>query len=235
MFGEKFRQREHQEDRRNWDGLKLPEMQPELEGCSNGQTEWKTEHRGIKLRFLINVTRQEVDYSPRKASIDIYGYDEESQDPERAMTFKLACNENSPAHYYDSSRNSPDDRNKHTYWQVYYRRVEKDYRRKGLGTLGVQLLEKLVMMMGEKDPKVKGEWIQMDTQLSSVARLIAGHEWLNQSGFGEYVSQDRPDFGYLPHEKDQQDAFKLIAGIGEELNDVVGKNIPQVRFRKQIG
>lgn len=234
MFGERFRRQEDAPDGGKWDGLALPEMGPTVEGCSNGQGEWRTERNGLKLRFWFQVSRQEVDYSTRKASVDFYCYDENGKDTERIATFKLACNEDSPGKYYDSSRNSDEDKGIHRFWQVYYRRVEKDYRHKGLGTLGVQLMERLVAMMGEKDPAVKGEWIQMDTQLASVARLISDHEWLKRSGLGEYADESRPDFGYLPHPKDVQDAYKLITGVSEELNDVVGKNVPQVRFRKQL-
>ncbi|MGE5392392.1 MAG: hypothetical protein ACM3NH_01480 [Candidatus Saccharibacteria bacterium] len=235
MFGEKrhnLQEAPSVREKTVWEDLGLPELKRTMDGAK-GSIEWRTEHNGIRLRFVIDVARTESDATNRLASVDIHGFDENAS-PEGMMTFKAACNRNQPGIYYDPQRNSREDKQTHTYWQVYYRRVEKAYRHNGLGTFGIELLEKLITMIGQRSPQAKGEWIQMDTQLSSVARLIADQEWLKGSGLGDYVSANRPDFHYLPHPKDEQDAFKLIAGVTEELDDVQGQSAPLVRFRKKL-
>lgn len=117
--------------------------------------------------------------------------------------------------------------------QIYNRFVEPAERKKGLGGLSICLIEELVNRINKEYPILRIRKIHITTTLSSLSRLIADRGWLQNKGLGEFGSKDH-DLGFKPHPSDETDAIRILQSGTTELNDILGKNMKEVLYIKDL-
>jgi len=123
------------------------------------------------------------------------------------------------------------DKTKHRYWNFFNRLVYKTQRQQGLAEYSILAVEDLIRKLAEKYPTMQYEWIQMDTKLTSVSRLIVDQEWLKEHGLGHLAKKHGTDFHYLPHPRDTERAIALLQASLVERKDS-SEAVPPVRYIK---
>ena len=122
------------------------------------------------------------------------------------------------------------DNDKHKYLTIDYRKVYPDYRKQGLGEYGIRVMEELSDRVATKWPDMEFEWIQINTQLASMARLIIDQNWTREHNLAEFGSANR-DLGYIPYKDDEYQVPSLLESATEEVEDK--PFVKTIRFVKQ--
>lgn len=169
----------------------------------------------------------------------------ESTDPESSklaeMTIELHSNETVVAKFrsifrYDDAstfeHGISSDRKTHKYWISQHREIDKRYRGIGLGELLMRLWEQIADQIAVTNPKLKPEWLQVNTSLGSVAKLIIDQEWLRQHNLERYGSPKR-NLGYMPFRDDEQKVPILLESAIEDIEDPRYYTSVNVRFFKR--
>lgn len=122
----------------------------------------------------------------------------------------------------------------HCYCHIGTRRIEKEHRRKGLGETCLATFEDLVRKIGKAYPDLRSEWLQLDTSLASLSRLISDPGWLRENRLPDLISPSGRNLGFRPFSVDIPTARMIVQQKTEEVADIVGRHLPQVRFFKKI-
>lgn len=117
-------------------------------------------------------------------------------------------------------------------WIIMHRIVQKDYRKRGLGRLGIELLERAIVKFIEKFPILKTETIEIGVNYGSMCRLIADQKWLEDRGLDEYKHEDGTDLGYRPYDVDDAHAKYLITLNTEAKVEANTEQLDEARFYK---
>lgn len=125
------------------------------------------------------------------------------------------------------------DNKKHRYWLSVYRKMEKDFRGHGLGAKIMTAIEEFIRQLALKYPELTPEWLQVNTGLSSVVRLIIEQEWLKEHGLEEFGT-DRRNLGYVPFKADETEAILLLKKKVENIWGPAYGSGSVVRFVKKF-
>lgn len=186
-----------------------------------------------KERVVIECERS----NPQSGIIAVELYDSSG---ERALAFEGTLLHDRPSQYSsDKTKYTKADSDIHSYWRVYYRRVLPEARNRGLGQFGVEQFEQVVEKTAEKNPGLGAEWIEYDTRLASLVKLLIDQKWLKDHGLEKFASSSGRDLGYVPHPKDEDLIAKVLANGAIKLHDLdvlekEGVSTPQVRMIKTL-
>lgn len=124
-----------------------------------------------------------------------------------------------------------DDGKAHDYWHIYTRFVEKELRHKGLGSAMINAFEEVTRRIESEHSEMKAEWIEFNTYLASLTKMLISQEWLKEQGMEVFAKHSDRDFGYLPYKEDRDQVVSILKSKTEELSDVQ-KSAPEVCLYK---
>jgi GNAT superfamily N-acetyltransferase len=117
------------------------------------------------------------------------------------------------------------------FWNITYRMVEKPYRRQGYGELALRLSEEVIEKLRAESQFTANE-IHIQTSLGALARLIVDKTWLKEHNLSDLTSPNKPDFHFIPHPADAQEAINLLHRQESDLMEISNKSLPDVKFIK---
>lgn len=175
-----------------------------------------------KLAGRLEFTKEGDPDTPYKAKINLQA--DEGQD--LVLNFKANVND------FSKTPTATFPREKIKHLQIYYRRIEPQLRRKGLGDWAIRLLEDAAVKFGQKYPELKPEEVHLNSTLTSTTRMIIDQSWLKQNGLERFARESGRNLGYTPiPEQAHLVGQTLIAGT-EELEQV--KHFQQIMFVKKL-
>ncbi len=119
------------------------------------------------------------------------------------------------------------------FWNISYRMVEPDERGKGYGELALKLIDEVIAKI-EKETDLQGEYISIDTALSSLAMLIVDQDWLKQHGLEQLKNGGKRNLKFMPHPADANRVIELLQGSTQELRDIMNSGIKDVKFIRRL-
>jgi hypothetical protein len=119
------------------------------------------------------------------------------------------------------------------FWNITYRMVDEEQRGKGYGELALRIIKEIAEKINHESD-LKGAYINIDTSLSSLARLIVDNNWLIEHGLGHLAKKSKTDLKFIPHPADEAEAVKLLQGSAVDLHDLMGTQINDVKFIRRL-
>jgi hypothetical protein len=185
------------------------------------------EYREEKLFCKVQITRRgdldnQQSSPPREYTcpleIRVEGHDE---DPTDANPFKskFAFSTYLMVGEYPHKKEYENLNNGEPFWNTTYRMVEKEERGKGYGELALRLIKETVEKFN-RETQLRGEYINIDSALSSLSRLIIDQQWLQDHGLGNLSKKSTQDLHFKPHPADEERAIELLQGSKVDLTDL---------------
>ncbi len=218
----------------------LPEVLPpdEEEYESTDVVDFPVVIQEKELRVTVTIKRYKDD-APQRARVELESYDDSITDGDkRVSSFKAMLAVKNPTYGHQVR-----DGKTHPHWHIHTRRIEKPMRKKGFGEWNMKALEETVKELEKQDPRLRADWIQLATQLSSLSNLIVDPNWLEQQmntadSFQSQILHDRAankekNLGYVPHPKDVHDALAILCRSEEEVEEL-SDSVPEVLYIKPL-
>lgn len=121
-----------------------------------------------------------------------------------------------------------------TYWRIYTRKVDESARGKGIGSACLEVYEHLCRQIGKEYPALNADHIRICTMLASLTCLLISKTWLDANNLSDYARSAGVDFGYLPRPGDERNVRTVLEAGTEQLDDLTGRNIPQIELIKKL-
>jgi GNAT superfamily N-acetyltransferase len=219
------------------DDFKLPDLSklsPE-EFCREASFNFPFNYNGKKIFCQIHITRNaDLDNQrndpPKKyifpLSIRVGGFLEDPDENPFDQIFAFT------AYYTEGEfphKKQYQDFDTKPFWNITYRMVEKPYRRQGYGELALRLSEEVIEKLRAESQFTANE-IHIQTSLGALARLIVDKTWLKSHNLSDLSSPNKPDFHFIPHPADTQEAINLLHRQESDLMEISNKSLPDVKF-----
>lgn len=111
--------------------------------------------------------------------------------------------------------------------------VEESQRGKGYGELAPKIIKEIVEKFNH-ETDLKGDYINIDTALSSLARLIVDQNWLKNHNLSHLVKTSKEDLNFIPHPADEARAIKLLEGTTTELKNLMNTGAKDLKFIRKL-
>lgn len=150
---------------------------------------------------------------PVRAELDFhYGEGWVEETVEHTITLKLAVQGEVVANYdcvMNTERHPP-------VFNLRHRIVQNNFRGRGLGTLGLQVIHEAVQNYVAKYLPGRCQGITMNVGQPALTRLVIDQNWLDEQGLSDYKRSDGVNLGYRPsRKKDVEIIVQQLRAISE--------------------
>ncbi len=199
------------------------------------------EYKGEKFFCKIDITRRPDLDNQRNLpqlrytcplEIRVEGHEEDPSD-NNPFHNKFAFSTYLMVGEYPHKEEYTDLNNEKPFWNTSYRMVEESQRGKGYGELALRVIKEIVEKFNH-ETDLKGEYINIDTALSSLARLIVDQDWLKEHDLEHLAKKSSKNLKFIPHPNDEARAIKLLQGSSADLHDIMGSNVKDVKFIRKL-
>lgn len=119
------------------------------------------------------------------------------------------------------------------FWNISYRMVEPGSRGKGYGEVALKLTDEVINRI-QQETDLRGEYIGVDTALTSVSRLIVDQHWLERHDLSHLKNSGGRDLHFIPHPADTDGAIDLLQNSTEGLKDIMKSGVKDVKFIRPL-
>ncbi len=165
-------------------------------------------------------------YEPILASLEVNGVCGEAGKRTRVFSFKDSLFRDVPP--------SATDGIVHTYWHSRHRKVEPEYRTKGLAEFGLKLREAVIKKIADKYPELKAEYMEVVTDIPAVGKLLIDQNWLKSHGLAAFLNETGLDMGYVPNPESEHLVGRLLETDSTPMDEIRVAEDPPVRLIKKI-
>lgn len=129
---------------------------------------------------------------------------------------------------------------------VYTRKVDEDYRKRGLGTAALQILEQTLRRIGDAKPEIRPRWMEIYTGLASTSNLAIDPVWLYRWMEDNYETLDYDrlnrlldranntavNLGFVPAPGQERHAIMILTNRATGLDDKPGHQKDVLLYKK---
>jgi len=212
-------------------GLEIPDLDIKRAGEMRKQNfDFTYNENAYRTELLFERYNDEI--MPNKLVVVDFRIKDVDNNDEEAGVFNFMITKGPILPKYQNANNE-----KLVFCNIYNREVSNEYKGRGLGELGIKVVEDIAKMVGEKNPELRADFVELnEVTISSLIRLAIDQKWLEDHGLNQYKNNKGRDMHFIP-DGDEQAETKIKAILESNTDYTHSKkaaNNPEVRLIKKI-